>query len=81
MGISSFISNNAAAAVILRIFLIMVSGNFECNRLMVFSHRRFAFWLTFLMELDQMLETGLRFAGRKIWKKAEEFIYYRQTVS
>lgn len=77
----------AAAAdvvVILRIFLIVAFGNFVCNRLVVFSHRstsRFAVWLTFLIGLDQMLETGLRFADRKIWKKAEEFIYYGETIS
>lgn len=54
------------------------------NGLVDCSHRsasRCVFWFTFLIGLDQMLKTGLRFAGRKIWKKAEELIYSEQTIS
>lgn len=54
------------------------------NRLVDFSCRsasRCVLRSTFLLGLDQMLKTGLRFAGRKIWKKAEEFIYSEETIS
>lgn len=60
----------------LQYFLILVFSNFVCNRLMVSSHRhasRLTFWLTSLIGPDQIFEIGLRFAERKLWKRAEEF--------
>lgn len=70
--------------VVLKIFLIMEFGYFWCNRLVDFSRRsasRCVVWLTFPIGLDQMLKTGLRFAGRKMWKKTEEFQCSEQTIS